>query len=154
MLKFSDCLPAMLEIILNIQYLQQSQGDTQGKVAEGKALVSTAQAVVKQEQARVQEARVDSDRYDHLAIEGAETQQRSDVARTVYNTAEAALQSRLADVEAAQTDVNIAQAKLTQAQTITLNPGRQQTNVSRLQTQAQQAHNTLAAAQSDGEKPD
>lgn len=136
--------------------LQQSQGDTQGKVAEGKALVSTAQAVVKQEQARVQEARalveqagVDSDRYAHLAIKGAETKQRYDVARTFYNTAKAALQSRLAAVEAAQTAVNIAQAKLTQAQTTTLNPGRQQTNVSRLQIQAQQAHNTLAAAQAD-----
>ncbi|WP_375490879.1 HlyD family secretion protein [uncultured Nostoc sp.] len=136
--------------------LQQSQGDTQGKVAEGKALVSTAQAVVKQEQARVQEARalveqarVDSDRYAHLAIEGAETKQRYDVARTFYNTAKAALQSRLAAVEAAQTAVNIAQAKLTQAQTTTLNPGRQQTNVSQLQIQAQQAHNTLAAAQAD-----
>ena len=38
---------------------------------------------------------------------------------------------------------------MTQAQTTTLNPGRQQTNVSRFQTQAQQAHSTLAAAQSD-----
>ena len=136
--------------------LRQSQGDTQGKVAEGQALVSTAKAVVKQEQARVLEARalveqgrVDSDRYAHLAIEGAETKQRYDVAKTFYNTAKATLQSRLAAVEAAQTAVNIAQGKLTQAQTTTLNPGRQQTNVSRFQTQAQQAHSTLAAAQSD-----
>jgi HlyD family secretion protein len=136
--------------------LQQSQGDTQGKVAEANALVSTAKAVVKQEQARVlearallEQARVDSDRYAHLAIEGAETKQRYDVAQTVYNTAKAALQSRLAAVEAAQTAVNIAQGKLTQAQTTTLNPGRQQTNVSRFQTQKQQAHNTLAAAQAD-----
>lgn len=70
MLKFSDSLPAMLEIILDIQYLQQSQGDTQGKVAEGKALVSTAQAVVKQEQARVQEARalLEQARVDSEAI--------------------------------------------------------------------------------------
>jgi HlyD family secretion protein len=136
--------------------LQQSQGDTQGKVAEGQALVSTAKAVVKQEQARVlearalvEQARVDSDRYAHLAIEGAETKQRYEVAQTFYNTAKAALQSRLAAVEAAQTAVNIAQGKLTQAKTTTLNPGRQQTNVSRFQTQAQQAHNTLAAAQAD-----
>ena len=136
--------------------LRQSQGDTQGKVAEGQALVSTAKAVVKQEEARVQEARalveqgrVDSDRYAHLAIEGAETKQRYDVAKTFYNTAKATLQSRLAAVEAAQTAVNIAQGKLTQAQTTTLNPGRQQTNVSRFQTQAQQAHSTLAAAQAD-----
>ncbi len=136
--------------------LQQSKGDTQGKVAEGEALVSTAQAVVKQEQARVQEARalleqgrVDRDRYAHLALEGAETQQRYDVAQTVYNTAKAVLQSRLAAVEASQKAVNIAQAKLTQAQTTALNPGRQESNVSRLQTQREQAGNTLAAAQSD-----
>jgi HlyD family secretion protein len=136
--------------------LQQSQGDTQGKVAEGQALVSTAQAVVKQEQARVQEARalveqarVDSNRYAHLALEGAETQQRYDVAQTVYKTTLAALQSRLAAVEAARTAVNIAQGKLMQAQTTTLNPGRQETNVSRFQTQAQQAHKTLAATQAD-----
>ncbi|MBW4591021.1 efflux RND transporter periplasmic adaptor subunit [Aetokthonos hydrillicola Thurmond2011] len=136
--------------------LQQSEGDTQGKVAEAEALVSTAQAIVKQEQARVQEARalleqarVDRDRYAHLALEGAETQQRYDVALTGYNTAEAALQSRLAAVEAAQKAVKIAQAKLTQAQTTTLNPGKQKTNVSRLQTQVQQARNTLTAAQAD-----
>ena len=89
------------------------------------------------------------DRYAHLAIEGAETKQRYEVARTTYNTAKAALQSRLAAVEAAQTAVNIAQGKLTQAKTTTLNPGRQQTNVSRFETQAKQAHNTLAAAQAD-----
>ncbi|MEA5573673.1 HlyD family secretion protein [Calothrix sp. UHCC 0171] len=136
--------------------LQQSQGDTQGKVAEANALVSTAKAVVKQEKARVlearalvEQARVDSDRYAYLAIEGAETKQRYDVAQTFYNTAKAALQSRLATVEAAQTAVNIAQGKLTQAQTTTLNPRRQQTNVSRFETQAQQARNTIAAAQAD-----
>ena len=136
--------------------LQQSEGDTQGKVAEGEALVSTAQSAVKQEQARVEEAqalleqtRVDRERYAHLALQGAETQQRYDVARTAYNTAAAALKSRLAAVEATQEAVSIAQAKLTQAQTTTLNPGRQKTNVSRFRTQIQQAHAALAAAQAD-----
>jgi HlyD family secretion protein len=136
--------------------LQQSEDDTRGKVDEGEALVSTAQAAVKQEQARVGEAqalldqtRTDRDRYAYLAYEGAETQQRYDVAKTAYNTAEAALQSRLAAVEATQKGVNIAQARSTQARTTSLNPGRQQTNVSRFQTQVQQARTALSAAQAD-----
>jgi HlyD family secretion protein len=136
--------------------LQQSKGDTTGKVAEAEALVSTAQAVLTQEQARVEEARawleqtrVDRDRYAQLAKEGAETQQRYDLAKTAFNTAQAAFQSRQAAVVAAQRAVEIAQGKRTQAQTTTLNPSRQETNISRLQTQLNQAKVALLAAQAD-----
>lgn len=136
--------------------LQQSEGDTTGKVEETEALVSTAQAVLKQEKARVGEAlallkqaRVDRDRYVYLANLGAETQQRSDLAKTAFNTAQAALQSREAAVEAARRAVEIAQGKLTQAQTTKLNPRRQETNISRLQAQVDQAKVLLLVAQAD-----
>lgn len=136
--------------------LQQSKGDTTGQVAESNALVATAQAALKQEQARVgevrallEQARVDRDRFVRLASLGAETQQRADLAKTAFNTAQAALQSRLAAVEVARHAIAIAQGKLTQAQTTTLNPDRQATNVSRLQAQVNQAKVALLAAQAD-----
>ncbi|MBE9019176.1 HlyD family secretion protein [Chroococcidiopsidales cyanobacterium LEGE 13417] len=136
--------------------LQQSEGDTQGKVAEAESLVAAAQAFLTQEEARVgevrallEQAQVDRDRYARLASLGAETQQRYDVAQTAVNTAQAALQSRLAGVEAARRSVNIAWAKLTQARTTTLNPGRQETNISRLQATVEQARANLAGAQAD-----
>ena len=136
--------------------LQQSEGDTTGKVAEAQALVSTAQAFLQQEQARVEEARalleqtrVDRDRFVRLARLGAETQQRGDLAQTAFNTSQAAIQSRQAAVEAARRAVEIAQGKLTQAQTTTLNPDRQETNISRLQAQADQARVALLVAQAD-----
>ncbi len=136
--------------------LQQSKGDTTGQIAESDALVATAQAALKQEQARVgeahallEQARVDRDRFVHLASLGAETQQRADLAQTAFNTAQAALQSRLAAVEVARHAIEIAQGKLTQAQTTTLNPDRQATNVSRLQAQVNQAKAALLAAQAD-----
>jgi HlyD family secretion protein len=135
---------------------QQSEGDTVGKVAEGDALVATAQAVVGQEEARVEEARawlaqtqVDRDRYARLASLGAETQQRYDLAKTAFNTAQAAVQSRQAAVAAARNAVEIARGKLTQAQTTTLNPDRQETNISRLQAQLAQAKVALLGAQAD-----
>jgi HlyD family secretion protein len=136
--------------------LQQSQGDTQGKVAEGESLVETAQAFLKQEQARVEEARalleqtrVDRDRYAKLAAQGAETQQRYDVAKTAFNTAQAALNSRLAAVDAASRAVKIAQGKLTQAQTTTLNPGISESRVESLQKQLEIARSQLKAAQAE-----
>ena len=136
--------------------LQQSEGDTQGKVTEGEGLVATAQAALEQEQARVgeakallEQARVDRDRYANLAAQGAETQQRYDLAKTAFNVAQAALQSRLAGVKVASRTIKIAQGKLTQAQTTSLNPGRQETSLSRLQTQLAQAQTALVATQAD-----
>lgn len=136
--------------------LQQSEGDTVGKVAEAEALVATAQATLKQEQARVAEAkalleqtRVDRDRYASLATQGAETQQRYDLAKTAFNTAQAAVQSREAAVVATRSAIEIAEGKLMQARTTTLNPDRQQTNISRLQAQLDQTKATFLAAQAD-----
>jgi HlyD family secretion protein len=136
--------------------LQQSEGDTQGKVAEAEALVAAAESTLQQEQARVEEARalleqarIDQERYARLANQGAETQQRYDVARTAYNTAKAALKSRLAVVETARRAVLMAQGKLTQARTTMLNPERQTTNINRIQTQLAQARAALIATQAD-----
>ncbi len=136
--------------------LQQSQGDTTGQIAESDALVATAQAALKQEQARVGEAtalleqtRVDRGRFVRLASLGAETQQRADLAQTAFNTAQAALQSRLAAVEVARHAIEIAQGKSTQAQTTALNPDKQVTNISRLQAQVGQARVALLGAQAD-----
>lgn len=104
------------------------------------ALVATAQAVLSQEEARVKEAealqaqaQVDRDRFVRLANLGAEMQQRADLAQTALNTAQAAVASRESAVVAARRAVEIAQGKLTQAQTTTLNPDRQETNISGLQ---------------------
>jgi HlyD family secretion protein len=136
--------------------LKQSEGDTIGKVAEAEAMVSTAQAAIKQEQARVAEARallkqtkVDRDRFVNLANLGAETRQRADLAQTAFETAQAMLESRQAGVEVARNAIAIAQGKLTQAQTTALNPDRQETNISRLQTQINQAKVALLGAQAD-----
>jgi len=136
--------------------LQQSEGDTIGKVAEATALIATAQAALKQEQAHVKEAiallaqaQVDRDRFVHLASLGAETQQRGDLAQTALNTAQAALQSRQAAVEVARSAIAIAQGKSTQAQTTMLNPDRQATDISRLQAQVDQAKVALLEAQAD-----
>lgn len=135
---------------------QQSEGDTAGQVAEAEALVATAQAMLTQEQARVDEvialrneAQIDSDRFATLAREGAVTQQRADLASTALQTAQAAVRSREAAVVAARRAVEIAQGKLTQARTTTLNPDRQETNISRLQTQQDQARVALLGAQAD-----
>lgn len=136
--------------------LKQSEGDTTGKVTEARALVATAQAALKQEQARVgeakallEEARVDRDRFMSLASQGAESQQRSDLAQTTFNVAQAALQSRQAAVEVVRHGIGIAQGKLTQAQTTTLNPDRQATNISRLQVQIDQSRVALLATKAD-----
>ncbi len=136
--------------------LQQSEGDTEGKVAEAEALVATAQAVLSQEKARVKEAealraqaQVDRDRFVRLARLGAETQQRADLAQTALNTAQAAVASREAAVVAARRAVEIAQGKLIQAQATTLNPDRQVTNLNRLQAQRDQARVALLGAQAD-----
>jgi HlyD family secretion protein len=154
---------ALLQIsVLNSQVadtklnLKQSEGDTIGKVAEAEAMVSTAQAALKQEQARVAEARallkqtkVDRDRFVNLANLGAETRQRADLAQTAFETAQAMLESRQAGVEVARNAIAIAQGKLTQAQTTALNPDRQETNIGRLQTQINQAKVALLGAQAD-----
>ncbi len=136
--------------------LQQTEGDTTGKVAEADALVATAQAALQQAEAQVEEiralreqARVDRDRFVHLANLGAETQQRADLAQTAFNTAQAALQSREAAVKVARSAIAIAQGKSTQAQTTRLNPERQATTVSRVQAQVDQARVALLEAQAD-----
>ncbi len=136
--------------------LQQSEGDTTGKVAEADAMVATAQAALQQTEAQVEEvralreqARVDRDRFVRLANLGAETQQRADLAQTAFKTAQAAVQSREAAVQVSRSAIAIAQGKSTQAQTTSLNPERQATNVSRLQAQVNQARVALLGAQAD-----
>jgi HlyD family secretion protein len=135
---------------------QQSQGDTVGKVAEAEGLVATAQAILSQEEARVKEAealrsqtKVDRDRFARLASLGAETQQRADLAQTAFKTAQAAVASRDAAVVAARRAIKVAQGKLTQAHTTTLNPGRQETKISGLQAQRDQARVALLGTQAD-----
>lgn len=136
--------------------LQQSQGETLGKVSEAEALVKTAQAFLKQEQARVNEAeallaqaRVDRDRYGQLFAAVAETGQRYDLAKNAFTAAQASVQSRKAAVEGSRQAITIAQGKLTQARTTRLNPGRQQTNLSQIDVQIEQAQRKIAEAQAD-----
>jgi HlyD family secretion protein len=135
---------------------QQSEGDTSGKVAEAAALVETAQAVLRQTEAQVEEvvalreqAKVDRDRFVQLANLGAETQQRADLAQTAFKSATAAVQSRKAAVAVSRSAIAVAQGKATQAQTTSLNPDRQATNISRLKAQANQAKVGLLGTQAD-----
>jgi HlyD family secretion protein len=136
--------------------LQQSEGDTLGKVSEAEALVKTAQAFLKQEQARVNEAeallaqaKVDRDRYGQLFAAGAETGQRYDLAKNAFTAAQASVQSRKAAVEGSRQAITIAQGKLTQARTTGLNPSRQQANLSQIDVQIEQAQRKIAEAQAD-----
>jgi HlyD family secretion protein len=135
---------------------QQSQGDSQGKIAEAKGLVETAQALVQQSQAQVEEvkaileqSRVDRDRYAALAKAGAIDQQRADLARTTYDTAAATLKSRKVAVEAARRAVEVAKGKQVQAQTTHFNPNRQQNQIASLHDRLAQTRTSLAVAQAN-----
>ncbi|MDM3856900.1 MAG: TolC family protein [Aphanizomenon gracile PMC649.10] len=89
--------------------LQQSEGDTQGRIQQAKSNVAAAkaqllqtQAQVKQTEAEVKLARINSDRYAQLIKEGAINQQQFDQSQTTLETAIATLEARKAAVNAAK----------------------------------------------------
>lgn len=135
---------------------QQSEGDAAGRVSQSEATVAAAQAQLAEAEARRQEAeaalalaRSDRDRFATLVDQGAIPQQQFDQIQTQLETAQKTLAARQAAVAAAQQQVSAAQGALTQAQTTELNPDIRTTQITRLQTQQEQARAQLAAAQSD-----
>jgi HlyD family secretion protein len=136
--------------------LQQSEGDTSGRVSQATAQVAAADAQLQQAQAQVIEARAqldlaksDRDRYAQLSREGAASQQRSQQATTTYKTAQATLTSRQATVAAFQRQVAAARGQLTQSQSTSFNPEINQTQRDRFTTQLAQSRALLASAQAE-----
>ncbi|WP_416665851.1 HlyD family secretion protein [Egbenema bharatensis] len=136
--------------------LQQSEGDTSGRVAQAEAEVAAAEAQLRQAEAQVTEAeaqlnlaQVERDRFAQLVQDGAIAQQQLDQAEATLQTAQALLTSRIATVEAAQRRVTAATGILTQSQTTRLNPDITLTQLDRLNTQREQAQTQLAAAQAE-----
>jgi HlyD family secretion protein len=136
--------------------LQQSQGDSQGRIYQAEATVAAAIAQLRQAEAEatrakadLQLAQTDRDRFAQLAEEGAESRQRFDQAQTNFETAQANYSSQQAAVEAAQRQVAAAQGGLTQTRSTNLNPDIRGVQINRLTTQLQQARVQLAIAQSE-----
>lgn len=136
--------------------LQQSQGDTAGRVNQSEASVAAAQAQLAEARARAQEAesgvalaQSDRDRFANLVTEGAIPQQQFDEIQTQLESAQEILAARQAAVAAAQQQVNAAQGALTQARTSQINPDIRSTQIARTETQRQQAQAQLAAAQAE-----
>jgi HlyD family secretion protein len=136
--------------------VQQSQGDTAGRISQAGAQVAAAEAQLQQARAQVIEAeaqlelaRTDRDRYAQLSQDGAASQQRFQQADTTYKTAQATLASRRATVEAFQRQVTAAQGQLTQTQSTSLNPEISAAQRDRFTTQLEQSQVQLTAAQAE-----
>jgi HlyD family secretion protein len=139
--------------------LQQSEGDTAGRVSEATASVATAEAQLAVAQAQAQQAdstlvlaRIDRDRFSLLLEQGAISQQEFDRVRTEFETAQDTLAARQAAIAAAQQQVSAAEGVLTQAQTSQINPDIRTAQVARTQMQLKQARAQLAAVQAELEQ--
>ncbi len=136
--------------------LQQSQGDSSGRIDQAKAAVAAAQAQLVEAQAQVGEAEstltlahADRDRIASLVDQGAVPRQQFDQAETRFQAARKVLAARQAAVAAAQQQVTAARGSFTQAQSGGLTPELRSVQVSRLTTQQQQAQAQLAASQAN-----
>ncbi|MGC1310001.1 MAG: efflux RND transporter periplasmic adaptor subunit [Phormidesmis sp.] len=136
--------------------LEQSRGDTTGRVNQSEAAVATAQAQLASAQAQAQEAASalelassDRDRFATLVSQGAISQQQFDQVQNQFQTAQDVLAARQAAVNAARQQVAAAKGALTQAQTSEINPDIQAAQVTRTQKQQAQAQSQLAAAKAD-----
>jgi HlyD family secretion protein len=148
--------------------LQQSKGDSRGRVdqasstvavakaqlSQAQAQVGEAQAQIKQANAEWQLARKNRDRYSQLVKEGVINRQQFDQAETTADTAQAKLESaqaglaaRRAAVKTASDQFTAAQGGLTQNQSTQLNPVIRNSQLAAYQQQKQQAYAKLAAAQ-------
>lgn len=134
--------------------LQQSEGDTQGRiqqalsnVAAAKAQLLQAQAQVKQVQAEVKLAKINRDRYNQLIKEGAINQQQFDQAQTTLDTAIATLEAREAAVNAGKEQLNSIQGALTQAKTTGFNPNIRNAQLEALNRKKDQSFAQLKSTQ-------
>ncbi|TVQ18637.1 MAG: HlyD family efflux transporter periplasmic adaptor subunit [Leptolyngbya sp. DLM2.Bin15] len=139
--------------------LQQSEGDTVGRVSQAEATVATAVAQLAQAQAQVQRsvselqlAEVERDRLQSLLADGAVPQQELDVAQTRFESAQSNLAASQATLAAAEQQVSAAQGGLVQAQTTQFNPDIRSAQLARLQRQLEQAQSQWRAAQAEVER--
>lgn len=143
----------ILETQLN---LQQAQGDAKGRIFQAESSVAATQAqlneaiaLVQQAQSELKLAQINRDRFAKLVTQGVVTQQQFDQAQTTFETAQAAVRSRLASMASFSKLVNSAQGQLVQAQTTGLNPSIRSAQLVGLRTQLAQTQLKLAAAQAD-----
>ncbi|MEO1792642.1 MAG: HlyD family efflux transporter periplasmic adaptor subunit [Cyanobacteria bacterium J06629_19] len=136
--------------------LEQSQGDTVGRVSQSEAAVAAAQAQLAVAEAQMQQAeaalrlaRADRDRFYTLLTQGAIAAQQFDQVQTQFETARDTLAARQATVNAAQQQVNAAIGTLTQARTSRMNPEIRAIQIDRTEKQQAQAQAQLAAAQAE-----
>ena len=136
--------------------LQQSQGDTQGRIYQAQSNVAAAEAQLNQAEAQLNQAKselklatVDRDRFAQLVRDGAVPRQQFDQAQANFETAQATVRSREAVVEASRKQVSAAQGGLVQAQTTSLNPDIRTAQLSGFRKQLAQAQAQLDAAQAE-----
>ncbi len=134
--------------------LQQSQGDTQGRIQQAKSNVAAAkaqllqaQAQVKQTEAEVKLAKINRDRYSQLIKEGAINQQQFDQSQTTLDTVIATLEARKAAVNAGREQLSAIQGALTQTQTTGFNPGIRNAQLEALNRKKDQSFAQLRSVQ-------
>jgi len=148
--------------------LQQSKGDSSGRVEQAQSNVSAAEADLLQAKAQVEQAKaqvqqskselrfaqLERDRYVKLVAEGAVNQQLLDQKQTTLDTTEASLNTAEAKLVASQAAVKsqvdrlaAASGSLTQVRSTGLNPEIRTAQLDAFSQQKTQAQAKLAAAQ-------
>lgn len=134
----------------------QAEDDTSGRVNAAIAGIASAEAQLAQAEAEAKQlktelllAKADRDRFEQLYKSEAVSKQRFEQAQTEFDSMQETLQARLAFVNAAQEQVNIAQGNLTQSRASRLNPEIRSVRVRRFETQLKQAQAQLSAAQAE-----
>ncbi|WP_218080758.1 HlyD family secretion protein [Anthocerotibacter panamensis] len=136
--------------------LTQSQGDTEGRLAQADSTVAQAEAQLAQAEARllqaqaeVKLARLNRERFQKLLSMGAINQQQFDQIDTALVTAQARVRAEQAGVTAARKQISASQGALVQAQTTRLNPDLRSAQRDVLRKQLVQARSQEQAAQSE-----
>jgi HlyD family secretion protein len=135
---------------------KQSVDDSLGRVNQAASSVTAAQsqlAVAKAQQAQSQSAlklaKADLDRYSTLIKEQVITRQQYEQALNRWENSQAEVNSRLAAVEAARKQINVAQGSLVQARSSRFNPDISQARLLSLQTQLKQTQSQLNGAKAE-----
>jgi HlyD family secretion protein len=135
---------------------QQSQDDAYGRIFQATSTAAATEAQLSQKKAEytqqaseVQLAKVNRIRYEKLVRNGAVSQQQFDEANTRWETSNALLQSKKAEIKSVQKQVNASQGALTQAETSALNPMIRKTQIDVLQQQFAVTQSQLKAAREE-----
>ncbi len=135
---------------------KQSVDDSLGRVNQATSSVTAAQsqlAVAKAQQVQSESAlklaKADLDRYSTLIKEQVITRQQYEQALNRWENSQAEVNSRLAAVEAARKQINVAQGSLVQARSSRFNPDISQARLLSLQTQLKQTQSQLNGAKAE-----